>query len=279
MAEPTLKYSRYRGGLSPLLLPQPSSSSASSPGSSSSETITKKVTSSAMAPNAKFVVIGFSDGSVSIIDTKGEALIKPLEVVPSRTSTDDKMTINTQNEMNSSNKKEGGNLNGNLDGSVPKGGYSPTSVVSVSLDATATTLFAITSAGMGKVFSLNISASSDYMLYDSTPISSTTVKYPNSTVNCAVIDPAYNQKSERCVVVGTAEGTVIITKRGWLGRRDSTLYQGLHSTLTDQNKQQKRPRSSSSSTSGILSLSWRGDYLAFCDFSGVKIIDVTTGKR
>jgi len=276
MAEPSLKYARVRGDLSPAILPctvipipipipiqstntslnqekrtilpvPPSQASQAPPSSPTPPSNPKKVTSSSMGPSGAFCVFGFSDSSLLFASPDGNSLLSPLSL----------SHLKVMKEAVSS----------------------PSAAITATcLDASGAHLLAVTRCGRAAVYSIgwvsnsnstnsnsNSNSKSNSTLF--AEVSSTNsifFKYTtssSSSITCGVLDPAYSQKTDKTLVVGTSDGSVILTKRGWLGRRDVTLYQG------------------SSSSGGIISVAWRGDHLAFSDATGVKIIDVVSGVR
>ena len=91
------------------------------------------------------------------------------------------------------------------------------------------------------------------------------ISYPSSfgppTVLC--LDPSYKRRREKAVLVGFADGRLMLTKRGLLfqRRKDDVIYQG------------------SRGTGGIEAIEWRGSLIAWADASGIKIFDVESMIR
>ena len=115
---------------------------------------------------------------------------------------------------------------------------------------------------------------------------------PAVSVNCCALDPAYGRKRDKSVAVGLSDGRLLLTKRGWLGRKDVLLHQsgvgtetlsGVPSSVHASSSSSSSGSSSSSSCSscltGIQSLAWRGSLLAWSDDSGVKVMNVETSVR
>lgn len=83
---------------------------------------------------------------------------------------------------------------------------------------------------------------------------------------CFAVDPAYRRKREKSVIIGFSDGRLLCSKRGFFQRRvDAVLYQAVP---TDD-----------SSTKGILSLSWRGNLVAWADASGIRLLDSDSWQR
>lgn len=86
------------------------------------------------------------------------------------------------------------------------------------------------------------------------------ITYPSSfgspTILC--LDPSYKRRREKAVMVGFADGRLILTKRGILFQRrnDAILYQN------------------SKGTGGIEAIEWRGSLVAWANASGIKLFDV-----
>jgi vacuolar protein sorting-associated protein 41 len=91
------------------------------------------------------------------------------------------------------------------------------------------------------------------------------ITYPASfgspTILC--LDPSYKRRREKAVMVGFADGRLMLTKRGILFQRrnDAVIYQG------------------SRGTGGIEAIEWRGALVAWADASGIKLFDVESMTR
>ena len=99
------------------------------------------------------------------------------------------------------------------------------------------------------------------------PIPTARFAYPRSTHSvptCLVIDPAYRRRREKSVLVGFADGRLILTKRGMLfsRRSDSVIYQGVGGP------------SQGGTQGGIEAVTWRGCLVAWADTSGIKLFDI-----
>ena len=99
------------------------------------------------------------------------------------------------------------------------------------------------------------------------PIPTARFAYPRSTHSvptCLVIDPAYRRRREKSVLVGFADGRLILTKRGMLfsRRSDSVIYQGVGGP------------SKGGTQGGIEAVTWRGCLVAWADTSGIKLFDI-----
>ena len=69
---------------------------------------------------------------------------------------------------------------------------------------------------------------------------------------CMIIDPSYKRRREKALVVGFADGRLMLTKKGFFNRRtDSVVYQTA-----------KGPESR-----GIEALAWRGPLVAWADYT------------
>lgn len=99
------------------------------------------------------------------------------------------------------------------------------------------------------------------------PIPTARFAYPRSTHSvptCLVIDPTYRRRREKSVLVGFADGRLILTKRGMLfsRRSDSVIYQGVGGP------------SKGGTQGGIEAVAWRGCLVAWADASGIKLFDI-----
>ena len=99
------------------------------------------------------------------------------------------------------------------------------------------------------------------------PIPTARFAYPRSTHSvptCLVIDPTYRRRREKSVLVGFADGRLILTKRGMLfsRRSDSVIYQGVGGA------------SKGGTEGGIEAVTWRGCLVAWADASGIKLFDI-----
>lgn len=131
---------------------------------------------------------------------------------------------------------------------------------------------------------------------------------------CMALDPAYARRRERAVVVGFADGRLVLTKENGMGfifgrRTDQILYQGAAShsrssssnaapnwmissdkqdntdgtkvdEIVDQSHHQiANSTSRSFEQQGIEAVAWRGTVIAWADDTGIKLLDVESGKR
>ena len=81
------------------------------------------------------------------------------------------------------------------------------------------------------------------------------ITYPQSfgTPTCIALDPAHKKRREKSLVVGFANGRLVLTRRGFFQRRtDSVLYQG--ASKTDEKNYR-----------GIEAIAWRGSLVAWAD--------------
>lgn len=94
------------------------------------------------------------------------------------------------------------------------------------------------------------------------------IAYPKSfgRPTCLAMDPGYKRKRDKCLLVGFADGRLILTKRGFFQRRnDAVIYQGTKTT--------------DGVYLGIEEIAWRGPLVAWADASGIKLFDVDTQAR
>jgi hypothetical protein len=105
------------------------------------------------------------------------------------------------------------------------------------------------------------------------------VNYPANwgPPTCIVIDPAYKRKREKSLLVGFANGRLVLTKRGtfFQRRNDSVIYQAPHgvgggSRVNNENKNSD----DGSSYRGIETVVWRGSLVAWADATGIKLMDM-----
>ena len=99
------------------------------------------------------------------------------------------------------------------------------------------------------------------------PIPTARFAYPRSTHSvptCLAIDPTYRRRREKSVMVGFADGRLILTKRGMLfsRRSDSVIYQGVGGL------------GKGGTQGGIEAVTWRGCLAAWADTSGIKLFDI-----
>jgi hypothetical protein len=88
----------------------------------------------------------------------------------------------------------------------------------------------------------------------------TRITYPASfgTPSCLALDPAHKRRREKSLLVGFADGRLVLTKRGFFQRRtDSILYQG--AAKLDENNYR-----------GIEAITWRGSLIAWADVRYVR---------
>ena len=80
-----------------------------------------------------------------------------------------------------------------------------------------------------------------------------------------VLEPSYKRKREKSLLVGFANGRLILTKRGtfFQRRNDTVLYQA--GNLAKDAKSQYR---------GIETVAWRGSLVAWADANGIKLLDM-----
>ncbi|GAX10686.1 hypothetical protein FisN_14Lh199 [Fistulifera solaris] len=93
------------------------------------------------------------------------------------------------------------------------------------------------------------------------------IPYPSSfgKPTCVAIDPAYRKRREKSVMVGFADGRLVLTRRGFVFQRrtDAVIYQAV------QDKD----------FAGIEAIAWRGPLVAWADSSGVRLLDVDVLQR
>lgn len=123
-----------------------------------------------------------------------------------------------------------------------------------------------------------------------TVINISRITYPSSwqAPTCMVLDPAHKKgKGSRALLVGFADGRLILTKRGgglFQRRNDTVLYHGTNSNTTSStggstNSANENSFSSSSAYYGIECIAWRGNLVAWADAGGMKLLDVDTLTR
>ena len=170
-----------------------------------------------------FLVLGFESGVVEVCDFQGRQLLRTLKLP------------------------------------------SVAPVLCLSLDAGGNTLLACDNKGNANIFGwvVNPHTSADASLNPSLnpPMSEestlTTLSY-SSPITAAVIDPSYFKKREKTHIVGLEDGRMVVTRRGWLGRRDTVAHQA---------------------SGRIEALAWMGSLVAVADEAGVKIQNIETGER
>jgi hypothetical protein len=93
------------------------------------------------------------------------------------------------------------------------------------------------------------------------------IPYPSSfgKPTCLAIDPAYRKRREKSVIVGFADGRLVLTRKGFVFQRrtDAVIYQAV------QDKD----------FAGIEAMAWRGPLVAWADSSGVRLLDVDVLQR
>ncbi len=93
------------------------------------------------------------------------------------------------------------------------------------------------------------------------------IPYPSSfgKPTCVAIDPAYRKRREKSVIVGFADGRLVLTRKGFVFQRrtDAVIYQAV------QDKD----------FAGIEAIAWRGPLVAWADSSGVRLMDVDVLQR
>jgi hypothetical protein len=85
---------------------------------------------------------------------------------------------------------------------------------------------------------------------------------------CLALDPAFRRRREKSLLVGFADGRLLLTKRGFVfaRRNDVLLYQGI-------------PEKRSGGNSGVEAVVWRGNFAAWVDATGVRIMDAENFTR
>lgn len=93
------------------------------------------------------------------------------------------------------------------------------------------------------------------------------IPYPNSfgKPTCLALDPAYRKRREKSVIVGFADGRLVLTRRGFVFQRrsDAVIYQAVKDD----------------DFTGIEAIAWRGPLVAWADTSGVRLLDVDALQR
>jgi hypothetical protein len=101
------------------------------------------------------------------------------------------------------------------------------------------------------------------------------VAYPKSfgRPTCLALDPAYKKRREKSMIVGFADGRLVMTKRGFVFQRrnDAVLYQGVPATDAADN--------GNNTFAGIEALTWRGSLVAWADSSGIRLFDADNQTR
>jgi hypothetical protein len=85
---------------------------------------------------------------------------------------------------------------------------------------------------------------------------------------CLALDPAFRRRREKSLLVGFADGRLLLTKRGFVfaRRNDVLLYQGI-------------PEKRSGGNAGVEAVVWRGNFAAWADATGVRIMDAENFTR
>ena len=105
------------------------------------------------------------------------------------------------------------------------------------------------------------------------------VNYPANwgPPTCMVIDPAYKRKREKSLLVGFADGRLVLTKRGtfFQRRNDSVIYQAPHGVGGGgRGNNKNKNNDNGSSYRGIETVVWRGSLVAWADATGIKLMDM-----
>jgi hypothetical protein len=117
----------------------------------------------------------------------------------------------------------------------------------------------------------------------------------SSPPTCLTIDPSYRRRKEKAIVVGFEDGRLILTKRSSHGGSSESIVTGLVGATVINTSgagiggamslfmQPRRrdieiyhgmPRQSTGGPKGIEALVWRGSFIAWADFGGIKIFDI-----
>ena len=109
------------------------------------------------------------------------------------------------------------------------------------------------------------------------------ISYPQTFVGGPTVlamDPAYKRKREKTVLVGFADGRLLMTKRGLLFQRrvDNVLYQQA-ATSTTSTAVPNSTSALSSSSVGIQAVAWRGSLVAWADATGIRLLDADAVVR
>ena len=110
------------------------------------------------------------------------------------------------------------------------------------------------------------------------------ISYPQTFVGgptVLVMDPAYKRKREKTVLVGFADGRLLMTKRGLLFQRrvDNVLYQQAATSSTTSTAVPNSTSALSSSSVGIQAVAWRGSLVAWADATGIRLLDADAVVR
>ena len=122
------------------------------------------------------------------------------------------------------------------------------------------------------------------------------VNYPANwgPPTCMVIDPAYKRKREKSMLVGFANGRLVLTKRGTFfhRRNDTVIYQAPqqhggntkrraknNDASNNNNSTNNGDDSSTSSYRGIENVVWRGPLVCWADATGIKLMDMDNLTR
>ena len=93
------------------------------------------------------------------------------------------------------------------------------------------------------------------------------IPYPSSfgKPTCLAVDPAYKKRREKSVIVGFADGRLVLTRKGFVFQRrsDAVIYQAVKDD----------------DFTGIEAIAWRGPLVAWADSSGVRLLDVDVLQR
>jgi hypothetical protein len=150
-------------------------------------------------------------------------------------------------------------------------------MVDVQFDASGTILAALRSNGDAAIFELKHTTSPPPGTNTNTKTNSANPQTTATTLvvggirlnyssathakpTCCVVDPAYKRRREKALLVGFADGRLVLTKRGALFSRrvDTVLFQGL---------------------TKLEAVTWRGNFIAWADASGLKVFDMESMTR
>ncbi|KAG7343199.1 hypothetical protein IV203_021144 [Nitzschia inconspicua] len=94
------------------------------------------------------------------------------------------------------------------------------------------------------------------------------INYPSSwgPPTCMVLEPSFKRKREKSLLVGFANGRLVLTKRGnfFQRRNDTVLYQAGNTAVDAQQSQYR----------GIETVAWRASLVAWADSNGIKLLDM-----
>jgi len=125
--------------------------------------------------------------------------------------------------------------------------------------------------------------------YKSSISSKTTTTKTTTKATCIALDPSYNRKREKCIIVGFSNGRLVHTRRSGHGgvvsdvtglggvmgsllqpkRHDLDLFQGIGASGNAGGK----------IYDGIEAIAWRGDLVAWADEGGIKLFDINNMNR